>query len=64
MMFFDTASPSYVPGPTGGDCRIGTVGAGDKQVTCNLQKDIPLIVKVSAGSTPVSGDYTMKITGP
>ena len=67
MMFFDTASPSYVPGPTGGDCRIGIPGAGEqgpKEVTCPLTKNVPLIVKVSAGSTPVAGPYTMRITGP
>ena len=64
MMFYDTASPSYVPGPTDGDCRIGTPGAVNKQVTCNLQKGVPLIVKVSAGSTPLPGPYTMRITGP
>ncbi len=64
MMFFDTDSPSYVDGPTAGDCRIGIGGSGDKSVTCDLEKDVPLIVKVSAGSTPVNGEYTMKITGP
>ena len=64
MMFFDIPSPKYVDGPTGGDCRIGTTGSGNKSVTCNLQKNVPIIVKVSAGSTPILGDYTMKITSP
>ena len=64
MLFTDTADPDYVNGPTDGDCRIGTKGAEDKQVTCLLQKDMPLFVKVSAGSTPVPGSYTMMITGP
>ncbi|MDX1416040.1 MAG: hypothetical protein R3293_17720 [Candidatus Promineifilaceae bacterium] len=66
MIFFDTPSPSYVPGPTPPEnyCRIGTPGAVDKQVTCHLDKNVPLFVKVSAGSTPVPGQYTMSISGP
>ena len=64
MIFFDTDSPSYVPGPTDGDCRIGTSGAGDKQVTCDLNEGTGYFVKVSSGSTPVAGSYTMKITKP
>lgn len=66
MMFFDTSSPSYVPGPTPPEnyCRIAVPGNVDKEVTCKLTKDVPLIVKVSAGSTPLPGPYTMRITSP
>lgn len=66
MIFIDKSSPEYAPGPTGGQCRIGTPGAADKQVTCTLSKNTDYFVKVSAGGAydgPV-GSYEMKITGP
>lgn len=68
MIFVDEAEPDYAPGPTTGQCRIGTPGSGDKQVTCNLDlsKHKDYFVKVSAGSTynGAVGNYVMRITGP
>lgn len=66
MIFLDQPNPEYAPGPTTGQCRIGTPGSGDKQVTCTLDKNKDYFVKVSAGgdySGPV-GNYEMQITRP
>lgn len=64
MIFVDSSSPEYAPGATAGQCRIATPGAGDKKVTCNLTKDTSYFIKVSAGSTPVKGNYEMKVVMP
>jgi hypothetical protein len=65
MIFTDTSSPDYAPGgASDGKCRITMPGAGDKQVTCGLNKGSDYFVKVSAGSTVVAGSYTMRITAP
>lgn len=64
MIFIDSNSPSYAPGGTGGQCRIATPGAGNKKVTCSLNKDTGYFVKVSAGSTPVEGSYEMRVVTP
>jgi hypothetical protein len=62
MIFVDAPSPSYAPGPTGGQCRIATPGAVNKQVVCPLQAGQGYFVKVSAGSTPLAGSYRLQIT--
>lgn len=66
MIFVDKDSPEYAPGPTTGQCRIGTPGSGDKSVTCTLNKNTDYFVKVSAGSlySGAVGTYEMQITGP
>ena len=65
MIFTDTPSPDYAPGgASDGKCRITTPGRVDKQVTCELNKGSDYFVKVSSGSTPVAGSYTMRITAP
>ena len=65
MIFVDSASPDYAPGgASDGKCRITQPGSGDKQVVCNLNKGTGYFAKVSSGSTPVSGSYTMRITKP
>ncbi len=52
----------YAPGPTGGQCRIATPGAGNKQVTCNLQGGREYVVKVSAGGySGPEADYEMRV---
>jgi hypothetical protein len=52
----------YAPGPTGGQCRIATPGAGNKQVTCSLQAGTEYVVKVSAGAyTGPEAQYTMQV---
>jgi hypothetical protein len=55
-------SYAYAPGPTGGQCRIATPGAGNKQVTCSLQAGVEYVVKVSAGqyAGPEAG-YQMQV---
>jgi hypothetical protein len=65
MAFFDQASPDYAPGSASdGKCRITQPGSGNKQVVCNFDKNKDYFVKVSAGSTPMSGSYHMRISGP
>lgn len=62
MIFFDNDSPEYAPGDAyDGLCRITESGSGDKQVSCDLEKDLDYFVKVSAGSTPMNGSYEMLI---
>lgn len=52
----------YAPGPTGGQCRIATPGAGNKQVICNLQGGREYVVKVSAGGySGPEADYEMRV---
>lgn len=52
-------------GPTNsGNCYTSQSGSGDKQVTCNLTAGQNYVIKVSAGSTPISGSYQMQVTRP
>lgn len=52
----------YAPGPTGGQCRIATPGAGNKQVSCTLQGGREYVVKVSAGQySGPEASYDMRI---
>ncbi|HEX6387525.1 MAG TPA: hypothetical protein VF177_22890 [Anaerolineae bacterium] len=66
-LFFDNVdSFPPVPGPTGGHCRIGTPGPGDKSVTCSLQAGQKYLLLVAAGDEyddPL-GSYEMQVTRP
>ena len=66
MIFIDSAMPDYAPGPTSNQCRIGTPGAGNKSVTCNLSSGQNYFIKVSAGGgySGSKGTYEMQITSP
>ncbi len=65
MIFIDQANPDYAPGgASDGRCRITQPGSVNKQVVCNLNTGKNYVVKVSAGSTPMSGGYKMQITAP
>ena len=66
MIFIDSAAPDYAPGPTAGDCRIGTPGSGDKSVTCTLSSSENYVIKVSAGGgySGMKGTYEMQVTSP
>lgn len=65
MIFEDKATPEYAPGNSdSGRCHIDTPGSKDKKVTCDLKKDKEYFIKVSAGSTPKTGGYEMKVVTP
>jgi hypothetical protein len=63
LVYNDTEPPPT--GPTnGGTCYTAAPGSGDKMVTCNFTAGQPYVIKVSSGSTPMTGGYNLQVTRP
>jgi hypothetical protein len=62
-VFNDTEPPPSAP-TNGGACYTSQPGAGDKSVVCNFTAGQKYVIKVSAGSTPLTGSYNLQVTSP
>lgn len=63
LVYNDTEPPPTAP-TNGGTCYTSQPGAGDKTVVCNFNAGQKYVVKVSSGSTPMTGSYTLQLTMP
>lgn len=63
LVYNDTEPPPS--GPTnGGACYTSQAGSADKSVVCTFTAGQEYVIKISSGSTPMSGSYNLQVTKP
>jgi hypothetical protein len=63
LVYNDTEPPPTQP-TNGGACYTSQPGHANKTVVCTFTAGQEYVIKVSSGSTPMTGSYTLQVTRP